>query len=143
MAKADRKLTPKQKIFCKEYIVDLNASQAMIRAGYSATAANVGGSKMLANSNIRAEIDRLMHKRSEKLEINAENVLNSILDIRASCVEKYVIKDPVSGEPMCERMVDISGALKANELLGKHLKLFTDKVEHSGKIEMPTIVIGK
>ena len=136
-------LNKQRKLFCKEYIIDLNATQAAIRAGYSDKTAKQQGSKLLTFVDVQEEIQRLMNKRANKVEITAENVLESILSIRETCTKGMPIISKVTGGIIGESMTDISGALKANELLGKHLKLFTDKVEHSGSIEMPIIKITK
>lgn len=140
-----KKLTDKQEMFCKEYLVDLNATQAAIRAGYSEKTANVIGGENLSKPYIREYIQKLMDKRSEKVEINAENVLQSILDIRADAMQKIakIEKNEETDEyNYYEEMLDRPNALKANELLGKHLKLFTDKVELE-VTKMPDIKFGK
>ena len=111
-------LTPKQELFVKEYLVDLNATQAAIRTGYSTKTANEQAARLLAKVSIQQAVQAAMAKRSEKVEITAQNVLESILQIRGMAVEAEKLSD----------------ALKANELLGKHLKLFTDKVEQSGEV---------
>lgn len=129
------KLTKKQAMFCKEYIVDLNATQAAIRSGYSEKTANRIGHENLTKLDIQSEIQKLMDKRAKKVEISAEDVLQSILDIRQACIKKAYDKE---GN---EKLTDATSALKANELIGKHLKLFTDKVEHSGEVSMPIINI--
>lgn len=145
---ADRKLTDKQKLFAKEYLKDLNATQAAIRAGYSEKTAEVIGHENLRKPNLAKYIQKQMDKRSQKLEITAEDVLQSILDIRADAMQKTVKieynKYSEGNEYITyhEEMVDRPGALKANELLGKHLKLFTDKVELE-VTKMPTIKFGK
>lgn len=74
-------LNPKQKLFAAEYLVDLNATQAAIRAGYSKNTANEQGARLLVNVSVRTEIDRLMMKRSEKTEITAEMVLKKWWEI--------------------------------------------------------------
>ena len=74
------KLTPKQALFCKEYLVDLNATQAAIRAKYSKKTAKQQGTENLAKPIIQQEIERLMQKRSEKVEITADWVLNRLVE---------------------------------------------------------------
>ena len=135
-----RKLTNKQKMFCKEYLIDLNATQAAIRAGYSEKTAKDIGCENLAKPNIQGYIQQLMDKRSQKVEISAEDILNDILETRNTCKEHMLIQGEYGME------IDntaLAGRNKTNELLGKHLKLFTDKVEHSGEIKMPVIKISK
>lgn len=110
-------LTPKQEMFCKEYIIDLNATQACIRAGYSKNNADKIGSELLGKTRVREYVNILMDKRSKKIEITAEDVLQDIYDTRQTAKEQ---------DKLSERT-------KCNELLGKHLKLFTDKTEITGK----------
>ena len=74
-------LTPKQQAFCKEYLVDLNGTQAAIRAGYSKNGANVTGSQLLANPNISECIQRLNKERSEATKITRERVLTELARI--------------------------------------------------------------
>lgn len=140
-----KKLTRKQAMFCKEYLVDLNATQAAIRSGYSKKTARRIGGENVHKPDIMAEIQRLMDKRSERVEVTSDDVLKSILDIRANCTQELDIKaknEDGEVEVVGKQMLDTSGALKANELLGKHLKLFTDKTEVTVK-ELPEIVIKR
>lgn len=132
------KLTVKQELFVKEYLVDLNASAAVLRAGYDTkypaqTAATVMESKV-----VKAAIQAEMDQRSEKTNISAEYVINTIKDTIERCQQvKPVLNrngDPVlieteSGDVVPSYAFDSKGVLKGCELLGKHLKLFTDKVE--------------
>lgn len=123
---ATKKLTPKQKQFCLEYLIDLNATQAAIRAGYSEKTACAIGLENLGKPLLAGRIQKLMEKRSAKTEITAENVLTSILDTRTK------LKDSEQ----------YSASLKADELLGKHLKLFTEKHEVTGKDGAPITTIA-
>jgi len=107
------KLTAKQKQFCKEYLIDLNATQAAIRAGYSKKTARTIAAQNLAKLNIAEYVQELMNKRSEKVEISSDWVLKGIKDL----TDKLV-----GGE-------DPSKAYKGFELAGRHLKLFTEKFE--------------
>lgn len=126
-------LTDKQKMFCAEYIKDFNATRAATDAGYSAKTAKNIAHDTLTKVHVQDEIQRLMTKRSERVQIDADDVLRSILDIRDTCAKKLDITSR-SGDVIGESLVDVNGAIKANELLGKHLKLFTDRVEVSGDI---------
>lgn len=139
------KLTNKQMMFCKEYLIDLNATQAAIRAGYSEKTANRIGHENLTKLDIQEYINELMQERSQKAEITAETVLNNIVDIIDRCMQKTPVMEKIDGEwvETGEWKFDANNALKGNELLGKHLKLFTDKVEHSGEIKLPEIIIKK
>lgn len=74
----DKKLTPKQAAFVQEYLIDLNATQAAIRAGYSERTAEKIGSENLKKPEVRAAIDSAKDKRSERTEITAERVLKEI-----------------------------------------------------------------
>ena len=116
------KLTDKQKMFVKEYLIDLNATQAAIRAGYSESTAKEIGCENLTKPNIAEAIQEAMSERSEKVEIKAEDVLTGIKDLTK------LVSDPVNEE------FNATAGFKGYELLGKHLKLFTEKIEHTGKI---------
>ena len=119
------KLTDKQQAFVNEYLVDLNATQAAIRAGYSEKTANVIGPENLAKPCIAEAIQKAMQERAGRTEINADYVLGVIKDTVERCQDK--------------ENFNANGVLKGAELLGKHLKLFTDKVEHSGNITVEVV----
>ena len=118
-------LTPKQKMFCKEYIVDLNSAQACIRAGYSKKTARTIGSKLLTKVDIQKEIDRLKAIREKKVELTAEKVLKDIERVRGKA----------------EDTNQFNVSLKASELQGKHLAMFTEKHQVDGEIRMPVVQI--
>jgi phage terminase small subunit len=109
-------LTKRQHIFVKEYLVDSNATRAAIAAGYSKAAASAIGSRLLRTAKLRQEIEEQTSKRCEKLDITTDFVLEGIRDVtqRAQAIGQF------------------GAALKGYELLGKHLKLFTDKTEVTG-----------
>ena len=73
-----RGLTPKQKAFVKEYLLDLNATQAAIRAKYSEKTAKWIGPQLLGKTHIRQAIDAAQKKRADKLDISAERVLKEV-----------------------------------------------------------------
>ena len=115
MTDKDTPLTPKQGMFCKEYLVDLNATQAAIRAGYSENTASEMGYENLTKPHIAEYVQGLMNKRSKRVEIDADWVLNGIKDLTNTLMDSETPQH----------------AYKGFELAGKHLQLFTDKVDHS------------
>ncbi len=131
------KLTAKQEMFCKEYLVDLNATQAAIRAGYSEKTSYSIGQENLNKPELAEVIQKLFDKRSAKTEVTAEYVITSIKSVAERCMQAEQVL--VQGEPTGEYKFDASGANKSLELLGRHLKLFTDKVELGGEVQITQI----
>jgi len=82
-------LSPKQEQFCCEYLVDLNATQAAIRSGYSQKTANEQGSRLLANVSVAARIAELREQQSQRLEINADRVLKEWAKVAFSNLMDY------------------------------------------------------
>ena len=118
------KLTAKQEMFCKEYLIDLNATQAAIRAGYSEKTAYSIGNENLNKPDITEYIQELKAVREEKLEIDANWVLQ-----RAKLINEKCMQEDDKGK------IDSSGANKSLELIGKHtsIKCFSDKVDLTGE----------
>jgi len=131
------KLTAKQQSFCEEYMIDLNATQAAIRAGYSLKTAKEIGCENLTKPNISECIQDLFNERSEKVEISAEYVIKSIKSVAERCMQAEQVME--QGKPTGEYKFDAAGANKSLELLGRHLKLFTDKVELGGTVAITRI----
>jgi len=123
-----KKLNPKQKAFISEYLVDLNATQAAIKAGYSVKTAKQIGSKLLTKVDIKTEIARQIKEREQKTGITADYVLKSIKEVAERCMQAVPVVDR-KGNRTGEWQFDSSGANTALANLGKHLKLFTEKVE--------------
>lgn len=114
-------MTPKQELFAKEYLVDLNATRAAIRCGYSEKTAYSQGQRLLKDVEVSGAIQKAMDERSERTEITADDVLNRINRIAKAA----------------EGSKRYSDSLKACELLGKHLRLFADRTEISGPDGQP------
>lgn len=130
-------LTPKQERFIQEYLIDLNGTQAAIRAGYSAKTANEQAARLLANASIREKVQSAMDKRSETLGIDAQYVLQTIKNTIDRCSQAEQVK-AADGTVSGEYKFDSTAVLKGAELLGKHLKMFTDKAEvkHEGAVTL-------
>jgi phage terminase small subunit len=122
-------MTPKQTLFVAEYLANgLNATKAAISAGYSEKTANKTGPRMLVNAGIAAAIAKKTGKRLAKLEVTADYVLTTIVSTieRCSQSEQVMFRGvPVEGV----YMFDPTNVLKGAELLGKYLKMFTERVE--------------
>jgi len=161
------KLTAKQEMFCREYIIDLNATQAAIRAGYSEKTANRIASQLLSKLDIQSRIQELMNTRVESAEMDAEHVLRRLKEIDELDVIDILNDDmdgfkrlsewpkawrtSISGldiqtiitggdEPIEKlvRKIKWPDKTKNLELLGRHFKLFTDKFEIDGKLVVKT-----
>ena len=74
-------MTIKQETYCKEYLIDLNATQAAIRAGYAELTATQTASRLLTSVKVQATIQQLMKERSERLQITADSVLEEIAKV--------------------------------------------------------------
>ena len=148
-------MTDKQALFCKEYLVDLNATRAAIRAGYSQDTANRIGPENLSKPEIQEEVQRLMESRAKRTEVTADRVLLEFARIAFSNPKDVmdwgpngiVLKDsdelgvdviPAVAEvsetqssqahTIKIKMHDKVGALTQ---LGRHLGMFSDKIQHS------------
>ncbi len=123
MRKKPRRLTRKQQSFCEEYLVDFNATQAAVRAGYSPRSAKQQGARLLTNVDLRNHLQELISARSRRTEITADSVLQDIRTVADRCLAIAPIPDP-QGHGEGEWKFDPRVALRALELLGKHLGLF-------------------
>lgn len=139
-------LTPKQQRFVEEYLIDLNATQAAIRAGYSEKTAKEIGSENLTKPNIQKAIEEAQNKRAERTEITQDYVLSNIQKVIERCMQQEAVQardgSPLlvqgpEGDLACLFEFKETGALRGLELLGKHLGMFKDKIEHSGDPNNP------
>lgn len=149
-------MTKKQKRFCEEYLIDLNATQAAIRAGYSPDTAKAIGCENLTKPDIRAHIDRAMAERSRRTGVNADRVVQElakiafvnatdVIDPKTATVKEDALPEDTAaiqsvkvktfGEDGLEREIKMADKLRALELLGRHLGMFRDKLELSGGLD--------
>jgi len=91
-------LSARQKRFVDEYLIDLNATQAAIRAGYSKRAARAIGSENLTKPDIAAAVEQALAKRSERLEITADRVLEELAKMGFANMQDYMAVGP-DGDP--------------------------------------------
>ena len=118
------KLTAKQQAFVAEFLVDLNATQAAIRAGYSEKTAYSQGQRLLKNVEVDAAIKAAQAERAEKTQRTALDVLKDIQDVS---------KEARDGG-------DLKTALKGYELEGKHLGMFTERINLTGNLDLAVAI---
>lgn len=172
-------LTAKQRRFVDEYLIDLNATQAAVRAGYSKKTAQEQGSRLLSNVMVAAEVEAAQARRSERTEITQDMVLRELAKIGFSDIRKVVrwgntelrvadaeedgatevhhglalisseeIDDDTAAaiseisegrEGLKVKLHDKKGALVD---IGRHLGMFKDRVEHTGKDGGPVQIVS-
>lgn len=115
-------MTNRQKRFVEEYLIDLNATQAAIRAGYSTKRASELGYQLLRKTTVQAEIARQQQEQSKRTEITQDYVIEHLREL-------------------AEKAKAESVRVKSLELLGKHIGMFRDRVEVTGKDGSPLIPI--
>jgi phage terminase small subunit len=172
----ENELTPKQRAFVREYLIDLNATQAAIRAGYAEVSASAEGSRLLGNVKVAAAVEAAMKSRAERTDITADRVLKELAKIGFADIRKAVkwqsamiteednpdggdiavIKtvvtntvqmvaseelDDETAAAIAEVSQNATGGVKiklhdkraALVDIGRHLGMFKDRVEHTGK----------
>lgn len=158
-------LTDKQESFCREYIIDFNATRSAAAVGYSENTADVQGCRLLANVKIQKRLSQLKEERNKRMEINADYVLKRLVEIDQMDVMDILlpngeIKDvcdwpeswrktissidvvsAMNGEGNGEAMlkkIKWPDKVKNLELLGKHIKVqaFKEQTEISGGISV-------
>jgi phage terminase small subunit len=152
-----RDLTPKQETFCQEYLKDLNGTQAAIRAGYSEKTAQEQSSELLSKPMVLQRVNELKAERSARIQVSADDVLKELIriayadprsvmswgpdgvllqdsslltDDAAALVSEVSETKSNAGSSVKIKLHD---KLSALDKLGRHLKLFTDKIETTGK----------
>ena len=135
------KMTAKQMRFCDEYLIDLNATQAAIRAGYSKKTARKIGQENLTKRDIRQYIDARMAEKESELIADQNEVLRYLTAVmrgesRSSVVVVESLGDFMSEAREMEKAPDEKERLKAAEMLGKRYGLYTDRVEQDVDMEL-------
>ena len=128
-------MTKKQERFCAEYLVDCNATQAAIRAGYSKKTARQIGQRLLTDVDIKTYIDKQMESMQDKTVASAEEVIQYLSSVVRGQSSSSVLSMCGDGcQEVIEKAPDEKERLKAAELLGKRYGLFTDKVNVNGAV---------
>lgn len=159
------KLTAKQQRFVEEYLIDLNATQAAIRAGYKRSEyTDTNANKLLENTRIKEEIDKAMAERSKRTGINQDRVVEElaklafvnaadVIDMETAtvfpdakpedlaCIQSVKVKTMTKGESLIEeheiKLYDKKDSLVQ---LGRHLGMFKDKLELDADMELKITV---
>jgi len=147
-------MTPKQRVFIAEYLIDFNATQAAIRAGYSKRTSHAIGQENLRKPIIKAEIEKLITERT----MGTDEVLLRLGKIARFDISDYVMGYGTGTVVRTDKMIEDGYGHMIREIwqtaegvrvkiadpddalakIGKHLGIFVDrsKVEHSGKLEI-------
>lgn len=160
MAKQSR-----QDVFVEEYLVDLNATQAAIRAGYSVKTANEQASRLLTNVKVQTKIAKAMAERSKRTGVNQDRVvlelakigfvnpadvidpktgeiLQGASDDDLACIQSVKVKKTIKGKSVIEeREVRLHDKIKALEKLGQHLGMWNDKIDLN--VAVPVVITGE
>lgn len=154
--KMGKGLTAKQQRFIEEYLIDLNAKQAAIRAGYAPRSAEVVGTQVLRNPKVSREVAKAIAERSRRTGITQDRVLrelariaffnaSDVMDLNSGEIKQDAMRDdtaviagvrtktiPSKNGKIVEREIKTYDKLRALELLGKHLGMFDERL----KVEM-------
>jgi phage terminase small subunit len=149
-------LSPQQELFVRQYVLDLNATKAALRAGYAKKSARTQGSYLLTKPEIQAAVKVRQERRFEKVDIKTDDVLrlmrkfaftdlSGVIEVRGNktyitdtshltedqmaCISE--IKETAEGI-----QVKLISREKMIELLGRHMGMFMDKLEHSGTLKV-------
>ena len=135
------RLTPKQKRFVEEYLVDLNATQAAIRAGYSKKRASETGYQLLQKTTVSKAIQEAMDKRSERTGITGDQVIKQLAKIAFADIKDVVVwnnkevvvdTDKKTGKPVTQQELTID-VKSADEVDGTILSEITETTNHQGR----------
>lgn len=146
------KLTDKQELFAREFIKDLNATQAAIRAGYSGKTARAIGSENLTKPDIQQRVAELNQERLERVQIDADYVLRQAVKLHERCMQEVEPLTDRRGEEITDEQgrtiygFDAKGAAAALKLVGEHITVqafkTNVKAEHVGKDGKPIEVVS-
>lgn len=131
-------MNARQKKFCDEYLIDCNATQAAIRAGYSPKTANEQGNRLLANVSVKAYIEEQLERLHNQKTADAQEVLEYLTAVMRGEYTEQTLKLIGDGVQTIAN-IDVSAKerLKAAELIGKRYGMFKDNVN----VDLEPVVI--
>ena len=155
-------MTQKQKRFVEEYLIDLNATQATIRAGYSPESARSIGSALLKKPDVKARLDKAMAERSKRTGVNQDRIIRELARVAmlnapdvinltdatlladaseddTAAIASVKVKKTSGNCESIEREVRFADKVKALELLGRHQGMFTDNVNMTATVPVQII----
>lgn len=157
-------VTDKQERFCEEYMIDLNATQAAIRAGYSPKTANEQAARLLVNVSVQDRLAQLQAEQSRRTGVSADRVVrelariafanaSDLIDPETASVKLDASRDDLAaiqsvkvktfGEDGLEHEVKLADKLKALDLLGRHLGMYSGASDSSsGQLEKARELLG-
>lgn len=155
---------PKHELLVQEYLIDLNQTQAAIRAGYSAKSAAQQASELFTKPNIHTRVEELLAERSRRVGVTQDRIVRELARIAfvqatdlidtdtatiredsttddLAAIQSVKVKTiPLPEGTGTEREIKLADKLKALELLGKHSGMFMDKLELSGKLPIQVVI---
>lgn len=140
------KLTKKQQRFCDEYLIDMNATQAAIRAGYSKKTAYAMGAENLKKPQIRGLIDEILAKKSKDVVASQDEILAYLTGVvRGEETGMTLVGVGQGAQVVRQEKPTLAERTKAAELLGKRYGLFVDKqeVKQTGVIQFVDDIGGE
>lgn len=140
-----KKLTARRMRFCDEYLIDLNATQAAIRAGYSQKTAQVISAELMADPRVKQFIAYRMAEKESELIADQNEVLKYLTSVMRGDTQSEIVVVEGTGDGCSEaramqKAPDEKERLKAAELLGKRYGLYTEKVETDVDMELNIVI---
>jgi phage terminase small subunit len=140
-------ISPKQERFCEEYLLDLNGTQAAVRAGYGEKGAKVRACELLAKPEIQERVAELKAEREKRVRIDRDYVLTRLQTVAERCMQQEapvtrsgapILVETPSGQLAAAYAFDATGATRALDLLGRHIGLFEKDNKQRGSAGLTT-----
>ena len=135
------RLSKRQRRFCDEYLIDCNATQAAIRAGYSEKTAAAQGAKLTSNLEVREYIDEQLELLHDQRTAKAKEVLEYLTSVMRGELKEQILCMAGDGtQEIIEIDISAKDRIRAAELIGKRYGLFNDKYKIESAV--PVIISG-